>query len=161
MHDCLLEVHLLYLLIEDPLIHLLISLVDYLDVFLVLRVPLRVMPKVESLGLLDFPAHPLAEVSVVDLPLLLVVLIYDQLGQVFEIEFLVLAAKEAENVVHRYETIIVTVKVQESFSHTDPVVCKLILNELFQPIEAGCHRFMVLCSRNRSLVSFLGGSLMV
>jgi hypothetical protein len=90
------------------------------------------MSEVEALGLLDLSAHPLAEIGVVDLPLLFVVFVDDQFGQVFEVEVLVLAAEEAEDVIYRYITVIICVQVEKGLSHTDPVVRKLIFDELFQ-----------------------------
>lgn len=89
------------------------------------------MSEVEALGLLDLPAHPLAKVGVVDLPLLLVVLVDDELGQVLEVELLVLAAEKAQDVVHRHIAVIVGVQVEECLAHTHPVFCKLIFNQLF------------------------------
>ena len=89
------------------------------------------MPEVEAFGFLDLPSHPLAKVGVVDLTLLLVVLVDDKLGQVLEVELLVLAAEETEDIVHRYIAVIVGVQVEEGFSHTDPVFCKLVFNQLF------------------------------
>lgn len=154
LKDRLLEVHLLYLLVKHALIHLLVALVDYFNVLFVLRVALGVMSEVEALGFLNLPAHPLAEIRVVDLSVLLVVLIDDELGQVFEVEVLVLAAEEAEDVIHRYIAVIIGVKVEKGFSHTDPVVCKLVFDELFQLEETISDRFMVFS--RRWLVCLLG-----
>lgn len=102
------------------------------------------MSEVEALGFLNLPAHPLAEIGVVDLSVLLVVLVDDELGQVFEVEVLVLAAEEAEDVIHSYKAVIIGVQVKECLSHTDPVVRKLVFDELFQLEETISDRFMVL-----------------
>ena len=104
------------------------------------------MSEVEALGFLDLPAHPLAEIRVVDLSVLLVVFVYYKLGQVFEVEVLVLTAEEAKDVIHRYIAVIIGVQVEEGLSHTDPVVCKFIFDELFQLEETIRDRFMVLSS---------------
>jgi hypothetical protein len=71
------EVHLLDLFIKDSLVNLLIALGDNFDVFLILGVALGVVTEVETFGFLDLPAHPLAEVSVIDLALFLMILIND------------------------------------------------------------------------------------
>ena len=102
------------------------------------------MSEVEALGFLDLSTHPLAEIGIVDLPLLLMVFVYNELGQVFEIEVLVLAAEEAEDVIHRNITVIICVQVEKGLSHTDPVFCKLIFDELFQLKETIRDRLMVL-----------------
>jgi hypothetical protein len=105
------------------------------------------MSEVEAFGLLDLAADPLAEVGVVDLPLLLVVLVNDELGQVLEVELLVLPAEEAQDVVHRHIAVIVGVQVEEGLAHTHPVVGKLIFYQLFQLEETICDRFMALRDR--------------
>jgi len=112
------------------------------------------MPEVETFGFLDLPADPLAKVGVVDLPLLLVVLVDDELGQVLEVELLVLPAEEAQDVVHCHIAVIVGVQVEEGLAHTDPVVSKLVFNQLFQLQETISDRLMAL--RGRCFVCVLG-----
>lgn len=120
------------------------------------------MSEVEAFGFLYLAAHPLAEVSVVDLPLFLVILVDDELGQVLEVELLVLAAEEPEDVIHRHIAVIVGVQVEEGLAHTDPVVSKLVFNQLFQLQETIGDRLMAL--RGRCFVCVLGwlvGGLMI
>ncbi len=112
------------------------------------------MSEVEALGFLDLPAHPLAEIGVIDLSVLLVVLVDNELGQVFKVEVLVLTAEEAQDVIHCYVAVIIGVQVEKGLSHTDPVVRELIFDELFQLEETIRDRLMVLS--RRWLVCLLG-----
>jgi hypothetical protein len=109
LQNCLNKIHLLYGFIKNPFIDLLISLIDDLHVFLVLWVSLGIMTEVEALWLLNFTSHPLAEVCIIDLSLLLMILVNDQLRKVFKVHILIFTPEEAKNVINSHEAIIVAV----------------------------------------------------
>jgi hypothetical protein len=94
-----------------------------------------VVSEVESLALLDDSAHPFAEVGVADAPLPLLVLVEDQLRKIAEVQVLILCPKVTEDVLHRNEAVIVTVKVKEGFSYRGPVVGELGLDETLQSCQ--------------------------
>jgi hypothetical protein len=70
--DSLLDIHFLDLVLKDFPVKLIVPILDLLQVLLVLGVLMRIMPKIEPFALLDLPSHPLAKVSIVDLPFALV-----------------------------------------------------------------------------------------
>ena len=141
------EVHLLDLFIKDSLVNLLIALGDNFDVFLILGVALGVVTEVETLGFLDLTSHPLAEISVVDLALFLVILVNNKFSEVLEVHVLVLTAKEPEDVVDGHEAIVVAVQVQEGLPHTHPVVREFVLDKLLQTVQTRCYSILVRLSR--------------
>jgi|LauGreDrversion4_2_1035121.scaffolds.fasta_scaffold18773_1 hypothetical protein len=91
---------------------------------------MRIMPEIEPFAFLDLPAHPLAKVSIVDLPFALVVLIDDQLRQVLEVKVLVLAPYHPQDVVHSDEAVIITIQIKESLANADPILGEFIFNQL-------------------------------
>jgi hypothetical protein len=128
LKHCLFDIHGLNRFIENPLIKTFKSLVNNLDVFVILRVLHGIVAEVKTLRLLNLSSHPLAEVGVVYAALSFLVLVNDKLREVFEIEFFVFTAKVPQNIFHCHKAIIVAVKVEERFADTRPVICEFDLD---------------------------------
>ena len=90
------------------------------------------MAEVKALRLLNLSSHPLAEVSVVNTALSFLVLIYNKLGEVFEIKFLVLAAEESKYIFNGDKSVVVTIEVEECFADAGPVVGELDFDQFLQ-----------------------------
>ena len=128
----LFDIHGLDRFVEDALIKAFEPLINNLDVFVILGVLHGIMAEVKTLRFLNLSSHPLAEVGVVDAALSFLVLVNDELGEIFEVQFFVLAPEVPQNIFDRHEAIVVAVEIQEGFADTRPVVCELDLDQLFE-----------------------------
>jgi hypothetical protein len=103
------------------------------------------MAEVKVLGRLNNLAEPLAEVCVIDFWWFLWVFhAYKEL-QLVEIETLWTTDKWSE-IFSRYETIIILIKVEEGFSHRDPVVGEFLAQNFFNFFDF-CGKFSVSIAR--------------
>lgn len=88
------------------------------------------MAEVETLALVNRPAHPFAEVGIVQSPLFLTVEVLQDLREVVKVEQIVPSVtKEPHDVLGRDHTILVEVKVKEGFPHGDPILGELLPEE--------------------------------
>lgn len=106
---------------------------------------MRVMSKVKALALLDNTSHPLAEIGIADSALSFLILVFDQFGQIVEVQIFVIAAQHAQNVLNSDISIVVSIQIQKGLANADPIARKLIFDLCFKLGQLADNLFLFTC----------------